>query len=210
MVERTAADSMPFSLTLGKARIEALSDGVFAIAMTLLVLKLEVPEVMHHSSNAEMLRQMLELTPAFLTYVVTFLIAGGFWFLHHLTFHFIRHVDTALVWINLVFLMLVALLPFSAGLMNHLLVHPVSQLFYYGNQLLIAVVLNVHWHYARWKKLVVGDPPEEMLRLTYRSASAAAAFAAGMITAVFLPMYSAVAFAVVLLGGVTAEHARLR
>ena len=99
------------SLMLGKSRIEALSDGVFAITMTLLVLKLEVPEVMHHSSNGQMLQQLLALGPAFATYVVTFLIAGGFWFLHHLTFHFIRHVNGFLVWINLIFLMLVALLP---------------------------------------------------------------------------------------------------
>src|ERR1035438_8076871 len=104
-------------VTLSKSRIEALSDGVFSIAMTLLVLKLEVPEVMHHSSNEGMLMQLLALAPQFLTYVVTFLIAGGFWFLHHLTFHFIRHVNGVLVWINLLFLMFVALLPFSAGLM---------------------------------------------------------------------------------------------
>ena len=65
-------------LTLGKSRIEALSDGVFSIAMTLLVLKLEVPEVMHHSSNEAMLRQLLALGPALVTYVVTFLVAGGF------------------------------------------------------------------------------------------------------------------------------------
>src|SRR5271165_6715078 len=145
---------MPMSLTLGKSRIEALSDGVFSIAMTLLVLKLEVPEVMHHSSNEAMLQQLLAMGPAFLTYVVTFLIAGGFWFLHHLTFHFIRHVDSFLVWVNLIFLMLVALLPFSAGLMGHLLIHPVSQLFYFGNQLAIGVLLSIHWQYAKGNGLL--------------------------------------------------------
>jgi uncharacterized membrane protein len=75
------------------------------------------------------------MTPTLVTYVVTFLIAGGFWLLHQFTFHFIRHVDAFLVWVNLIFLMLVSLLPFSAGLMGHLLVHPISQLFYFGNQL---------------------------------------------------------------------------
>jgi uncharacterized membrane protein len=114
-------------VTLSKSRIEALSDGVFAIALTLLVLKLEVPE--HHHSNQEMLRQLLDLYPQFVSYVVTFLIAGGFWYLHHLTFHFIRYVNGFLVWINLLFLMFVSLLPFSAGLMGHLLMHPVSQFF---------------------------------------------------------------------------------
>ena len=114
--------------------------------MTLLVLKLEVPEVMHHSSNEQMLQQTPRDGSAFVTYVVTFLIAGGFWFLHHLTFHFIRQPNGVLVWLNLVFLMLVALLPFSGGLIGHLLIHPVSQLFYFGNQLAIAVLLNSHRH----------------------------------------------------------------
>jgi len=90
-------------VTLSKSRIEALSDGVFSIAMTLLVLKLEVPEVMHHASNDQMLQQLFKFAAVFVTYVVTFLIAGGFWFLHHLTFHFIRHVDSFLVWVNLMF-----------------------------------------------------------------------------------------------------------
>src|SRR5271165_4463609 len=139
-------------VTLSKSRIEALSDGVFSIAMTLLVLKLEVPE--HHHSNQEMLQQLLELQPQFVSFVVTFLIAGGFWFLHHLTFHFIRHVDSFLVWVNLIFLMLVALLPFSAGLMGHLLIHPVSQLFYFGNQLAIGVLLSIHWQYAKGNGLL--------------------------------------------------------
>ena len=99
------------------------------ITMTLLVLKLEVPEVMHHTTNAQMLDQLLTMTPAFVTYAVTFLVAGGFWHLHHLTFHFVRHVSSFLVWVDLVMLMFVRLLPFSAGLISHLLIHPVSQLF---------------------------------------------------------------------------------
>ena len=175
-------------VTLSKSRIEALSDGVFAIALTLLVLKLEVPE--HQHSNQEMLQQLLNLHPQFVAYAVTFLIAGGFWFLHHLTFHFIRYVNGFLLWINLLFLMFVSLLPFSAGLMGHLIMHPVSQFFYYGNQLAIALLLNFHWHYARWKGLTIDTDPADAARLTYRVGLTAAIFAACMITAFFAPAYS--------------------
>jgi len=177
-------------LTLGKSRIEALSDGVFAIAMTLLVLKLEVPEVMHHSSNEAMLQQLLAMGPAFATYVVTFLIAGGFWFLQHLTYHFVRHTTGVFIWITLLFLMLVALLPFSAGLMGHLLIHPVSQLFYFANQLAIALLLNAQWLYARRKGLLDADDPDQIERLTFRIAGTAAVFAACLIIAAFLPFWS--------------------
>ncbi len=72
---------MRSTLALSKSRIEGLSDGVFSITMTLLVLKLEVPPVMHHATNMDMLQQLLDMWPAFATYVLTFLIAGGFWFL---------------------------------------------------------------------------------------------------------------------------------
>ncbi len=192
-------------LILGKSRIEGLSDGVFSISMTLLVLKLDVPEVMHHSSNEQMLEQLLALAPGFGTYVVTFLIAGGFWFLHHLSLHFIRHVNAVLVWINLLFLMMVALLPFSAGLMSHLLVHPVSQLFYFGNQLAIAVLLNVHWLYARHKRLVDTTDGRLLKGLTVRIAVTAAAFGACLLTGVFLPMWSWVPLPVFLMGGAVFE-----
>ncbi len=200
---------MPSSFTLTKSRIEALSDGVFSIAMTLLVLKLEVPEVMHHSSNADMLAQLLAMTPAFMTYVVTFLIAGGFWYLQHLLFHFIRHADSPFVWMNLIFLMLVALLPFSAGLMAHLLIHPVSQLFYYGNHIAIALLLSVQWEYAKRRGLADVDSPE-ILFLTIRVGSTVGMFVACLIVSLFLPAWSWAPIPVSLLMIAIVEHAKRR
>jgi uncharacterized membrane protein len=173
---------------LSKSRIEALSDGVVAIAITLLVLELKVPEVMSHHSE-------------FATYVVTFLIAGAFWYLHHLTFHFIKYVDGLLVWINLIFLMFIALLPFSAGLMEHLYVHPVSQFFYFGNLLAIALLLNIHWQYARWRKMTVEGQTTDTDRLSFRVALSAAVFAACFVTAIFFPAHSWVPFPAFLLVG---------
>jgi uncharacterized membrane protein len=171
---------------LSKSRIEGLSDGVFAITMTLLVMRLEIPEVMHHSSNEEMLRQMLALWPAFATFVVTFLIAGVFWYLHHITFHGIRQVNGVLLWIDLLFLMFVALLPFSAGLMAHLLVHPVSQLFYIGNQLAIAILLNAHWLYAKRRDLLDASEPGFIRSVTWRIGFAGAFFAVCLLAAFLL------------------------
>jgi uncharacterized membrane protein len=195
-------------VTLSKSRIEALSDGVFSIALTLLVLKLEVPE--HQHSNEEMLRQLLALYPQFTSYVVTFLIAGGFWFLHHLTFHYIRHVNGFLVWVNLLFLMFVSLLPFSAGLMGHLFMHPVSQFFYFGNQLAIALLLNIHWQYARWRRLTVDSEPLDANRLTFRVGLTAAVFAACMIMAMFLPEYSWAPLPLLVIAGLMIERMKLR
>lgn len=195
-------------VTLSKSRIEALSDGVIAIAITLLVLELKVPDVMEHHSNQRMLEELLALRPALLTYMITFLIAGAFWYLHHLTFHFIKNVDGVLVWINLMFLMFIALLPFSAGLMSHLFVHPVSQFFYFGNQLAIAVLLNIHWQYAKWKHLTVEGQRADEDRLTFRVALSAAVFAASLVTAIFFPAHSWVPFPAFLIVGWVVEKLR--
>lgn len=170
-------------LMLSKSRIEALSDGIFSITMTLLVLKLEVPEVMHHSSDMTMLEQLIALAPAFLTYVLTFLIAGGFWFLHHVSFHFIRHMNVALIWITLVFLMFVSLLPFSSGLMQHFLIHPVSQVFYFANQLAIAAALNGYWAYAGRAGLLQTEEPGQLRRVTLRIRWVTAVFAVCFVAA---------------------------
>jgi uncharacterized membrane protein len=192
-------------LMLSKSRIEALSDGVFSITMTLLVLKLEVPDMMHHSSNEEMLDQLLALWPAFATYVLTFLIAGGFWFLHHLTFHYIRHVNGVLLWVNLLFLMSVSLLPFSAGLMSHLFIHHVSQYFYIGNQLAIALLLSAHWLYAKRKDMHSSDDPKQISQLTVRIYSFAGVFIVTMIMAFALPAWSWTPLPAFLLGALVFE-----
>jgi uncharacterized membrane protein len=169
--------------------------------MTLLVLKLEIPPAMHDMSSGDMLRELAAQGPEFATYVVTFLIAGGFWFLHHITFHFIRHTNSVLVWMNLLFLMLVSLLPFSAGLMSHLLVHPVSQLFYFGNQVGIAAMLGLHWVYALRRGLVDRADAANVRRLSIRIGATLAAFGACLATGFVLPMWSWVPLPVVLLGG---------
>ncbi len=198
-------------LTLSKSRIEALSDGVFSIAMTLLVLKLEVPAVSHHSANSEMLSQLLAEAPAFLSFVGTFLVSAAFWLLHHLTFHFVRHVSRALCWINLVFLMFVSLLPFSAGMMGHLFVHPVSQYFYFGNLLALALLLNLHWHYARRRGMAPIDPNDiQARRLTYRLAAFALGFAAALAVSMREPRLSPLAFVLTVAAGAIAERALRR
>jgi len=69
---------LPALLTLGKGRIEALSDGVFSIAMTLLVLELKVPDLSHHQTNDEMLAMLFKLRPAFIAFFITFMISGTF------------------------------------------------------------------------------------------------------------------------------------
>ena len=101
-----------------KSRIAALVDGIFAVAMTLLVLDLKLPEGLKMSSDAELWRQLLELTGRFSTYALSFIVLGTFWIGHHSLFHFVRKVNRGLLWLNMLFLLFITLLPFSTNLLS--------------------------------------------------------------------------------------------
>ena len=97
------------------SRIVAFSDGVFAIAITLLVLNLEVPERLH---GADLTKVLLEQWPDLLAYAITFAVIGRFWIVHHRFFASVVGFDGRLLGLNLFYLSWVALFPFSAGVLG--------------------------------------------------------------------------------------------
>ena len=101
-----------------KSRIAALVDGIFAVAMTLLVLDLKLPEGQKISNDAEVWRQLVALQSRFTIYVLSFIVLGIHWIGHHSLFHFVRRVDRGLIWLNLLFLLFITLLPFSTNLLS--------------------------------------------------------------------------------------------
>jgi TMEM175 potassium channel family protein len=192
-----------------KARIEALSDGIFAIVMTLLVLELKVPDLPRDVSGAELWRAVAAHGFTFFSFYLTFALAGLFWFWHHVTFHYISHVDGTIVWINLAFLMFVSLLPYSTAMLGAFTLHqPVSLGFYFGNQLALGLLLNAQWQYARARGLVT-DRNAFIVRRFERSILAQPVACAGALAVLFVsPRRSFVVFAV--LQGVGAMIARVR
>jgi len=101
-----------------KSRIAALVDGIFAVAMTLLVLDLKLPEGAKISNDAEAWRQLIELKSRFSTYVLSFIVLGLFWVGHHSLFHFVHKVNRGLLWLNLLFLLFITLVPFSTNFLS--------------------------------------------------------------------------------------------
>ena len=95
------------------------SDAVFAIAITLLVLDIKLPEVSEEQLRTELPSLVLGLTPEFLSFVVTFLVIGFYWLAHHRMFHYINRYDGRLLWINILFLMSVAFLPFPTSVLSN-------------------------------------------------------------------------------------------
>jgi len=127
------------------ARVLALSDGVFAIIITLLVLEIHVPELTQGQSLTEALA---EVRPSFNAFVVTFILTGMYWVGHRDLFALIRRTDRGLVWLNILYLLPVCLLPFGASLLGPYGREPTA-LHIYGLVLLaISVMRVVIWWYA--------------------------------------------------------------
>lgn len=131
-------------------RLNALSDGLFAIVLTLLVLELKVPE---GGSAAEFGRDLLNLLPRLLAYVLTFAVAGRFWISHHQILKNIERGDMGLLTRNLLFLFFVSLLPFTSALSfrGDFLNWP--WIIYALNMVAIGFALVTLWRYAVARRL---------------------------------------------------------
>src|SRR3954468_1865001 len=194
-------DHLVARVSIPKQRLEALSDGIFAIVATLVVLEIKVPDLPKDASM-QALRHALRLqVPVLFSFLVTFLIAGVFWFLHQMSFHWIQRVDRVLVFINIGLLMFVSLLPFSTGMLGHFIGNPVGQMFYFGNLVVIAIFLNLHWRYARKAGLMNQDheAPLEQKLFAQRISVLPIAFAFAFATSLVAPQFSGFGAMVILL-----------
>jgi uncharacterized membrane protein len=125
---------------LGKNRIEALTDGIYAVAMTILVIDLKVPD--HHQihDQAELSSALLDLLPKAGSWLISFFILAMFWIGHHRLFQRVRVVDMRLLWRSIQQLLLVSLLPFSASLLGEFPTSREAQYVYNGNMILLSVL----------------------------------------------------------------------
>jgi len=104
------------SLHLSKHRIEALVDGIFAVAMTLLVIDLRLPEHAHIGSDTELRAALLHLLPNFYSWLVSFGVLALFWVANHRVYSHVHHVDAPLVWYTIMVLAGASLLPFASAI----------------------------------------------------------------------------------------------
>ena len=129
-------------------RLEAVSDGVFAIALTLLVLDIRVPALAGIHTDAALWMALAGLAPRFLSYFLSFMTLGLFWTGHATQYAYIERSDRHLTWINLFLLMFVALLPFSAAFLSEYIDLRLAILVFWANVMAMAVCLLAHWEYA--------------------------------------------------------------
>jgi uncharacterized membrane protein len=150
-----------FERTRDPSRVLALSDGIFAIVLTLLVLDVHLPDLSGGASVAEALR---EIRPSLFAFVISFVVASMYWVGHRDLFALIRRTDRLLVWLNVLYLLPVCLLPFATSLLGRYVLEPVA-LRIYGLLLLAIAVLRVCvWLYATGRTNLLWQPPDERIR----------------------------------------------
>lgn len=99
-------------------RLLALSDGVFGVAITLLVIDLQLPPLPADGGDAALLRALLAMGPKLLLFAFTFVVVGMTWLGHHRKFSYIHQIDGRLLWINLLYLMALCLVPFASSVLS--------------------------------------------------------------------------------------------
>ena len=143
-------------------RLAALSDGIFAVAMTLLVLDLHAPAASLIHRDADLWRALGGLLPKLAVYVMSFLTLGIFWVGQQTQLNFLRRSNRELSWLHLMFLFFVTLMPFSTALMGSFIEYRAALLVYWGNILLLGAALLCAWRCAVQSGLTVEDMPLAM------------------------------------------------
>ncbi len=141
------------SLVLPKDRIIRLTDGIFAIAMTLLVLGIQVPTFPVPVTAAEFSAYVIGILPEIATYMVSFILLAIFWLDHHIFFK-IKRTNTILTWINVLWLMAITFVPFSTSLVGRYGQFQLAQLIFDLNMLAIGVLWYLNWQYASDKGMI--------------------------------------------------------
>jgi uncharacterized membrane protein len=134
-------------------RLEAVSDGVFAVALTLLVLDIHVPE----TDPTKLLDALIRLLPHILTFILSFLIVTFYWTAHHVIFNSIHRSDRYLLWLNAFHLLFVVFLPFSTAMLARFHDAPLAVDIYGFNIILCSLSSIAFWLYAARNSLTTGD-----------------------------------------------------
>jgi len=177
---------------ISKNRLETLVDGIFAFAMTLLVLGINLPKPAESLAPAVLTGLIEGLVPQVFTFIIAFLVLALFWLSHHRQFHFVRQVDPTLLWINIFMLISIVFVPFSTDIAGDYPDVLSAVLLFHANMLIVGLLFASEWHYiCRHDHLCYPVPEKKNVRQWfYRSALVPVFAIAAGIVAVFNPSLS--------------------
>ncbi len=141
-----------------KARLETLSDGIFAVAMTLLVLDIKVPHLPSHTTSAQLFAALFELWPKVGAFIISFFFLAKTWDVHRLILHSLERVDYTFSVANVLLLLFACGLPFSTSLVAEFPHTGIAAGIYLGNMIALPSLNYLMWHHAtRGCRLVSKD-----------------------------------------------------
>ena len=184
-------------------RLILFSDAVFAIAITLLVLEIRVPDIDRHvATDALLLHSLNELIPKFVGFFISFFIIGLYWTIHHYIFGFVVNYTLRLKWINLLFLLAVVLMPFSTAFYSEYVVRllKLPVIIYVVNIVFLGAMNFILWKYvtAPHRKLTEGINRREVKYFSFRAITVPCAFVLmGLIYLFVQPEYALIVAALV-------------
>ena len=181
-------------------RLANLSDSIFGVAMTLLILEVRVP-VDHIRNERQLWDALLELSPRFLVYFMSFLTLGLFWNAQQVQLSRFARGDRNLTWIHIAFLATVAVTPFSTALEENFIHFRIALLVFWINLLLLGSTLFLSWRYASGHGLLRKSvSPEAHRAIEGRLILAQGLYAAGFALCVFSTLWSITAIVIIQLG----------
>src|SRR5215210_2109544 len=144
-------------LDLRLHRLLLFSDGVYAIAVTLLAVELVLPDATADLHGRDLLDSLLESWPRVLAFLTSFLFIANFWAGHNILFYRVRRFDGGLMWLALLQLLCIAFLPLPTSVVGEHVSDPVAQQFYFGSLLVTGLVMwTLWWYMSSGRRLV--DP----------------------------------------------------
>lgn len=131
----------------GSGRLEALGDGIFAVAMTILVIPLSLP-VMHTKSLYEFINAFHEIWTDIICCVISFIVLGIMWFGHHMVFQYVKFINRYFIFLGVLFYMFVCFVPFSTSFLAHNALLWQGQFLYGLNLSMCNITLFIQWKYG--------------------------------------------------------------
>lgn len=179
-------------ITLSTGRLESLADGIFAFAMTLLIMSLIFPDTVPESANMEVQDLLFGQADKFINYAMSFILLAVFWLAHHQQFHYIKRTDSRLLWINIFLLMFVTLVPFSTDIVGDFSGQTNAEVLFAVNLLMLGLLFWANWVYAtRNHRLVDPELRREIIaRGTRRNLVTPAVSLIVLVLSFFIPQWS--------------------
>lgn len=143
---------------LTTTRVESLSDGVFAIVLTLMVFQIRVPDISADKAPHDLWPRLLHQAPEFYSYAISFILVGIYWVAHHNMYHLVKRSTRPLLWMNLLFLMFVGFVPYTVALVGRYADIQKVMIIYGVHLMIISGLLFLQWWYVTRKKNLLVSP----------------------------------------------------